>query len=615
MSKTKNTDYFALLPNNFFITHKKLSLTAKQLLLELELRAGNSRQVFATKKELADSCGCDYKTVLRAINKFKQQKLLFEEDGVLILGSEQPKHAFFKAPGFIVNHPTWDTWQRQAVLFILSQFKTKHFTGSSIYTLNRTGRQCSMRNYCSIQGRGNTERDTNLKEFLQRLFNERVLIPVSKSSRSLPATCMVNTSRILQQIQDATSGHAAAVNMTNGNAPDMTKGHAGYDKRTRGICQTVTQNMTNGNDIKEKIEDPQDPVADPEKPSRGQQQVAGGFFESKAQPEEINSAKEETQTEKEFIKGIPVEDIFKAPLQEKERGNLTNKRLLAHSTGKAREFLQEVLENTSKLGNSKRRISDVLADFDRLLEELPAGIISQDLNKAINSRAFHGLKQLSLGLLLSSRYFPTFKSEIETAGQKRLNEQEAVEMRNAEDKKLDRKMSKQFLQGESAQLIEDAFGWLRSRKKFNRIQKCLIKIANISELPKEKQFAYFDAAYSLPPEYKGELQTILNFEEILYPAKRSQRSQDPDLVGLETILMSLDEPEEGTETEGMALLRKERESKKREGVRQRIDDSLKLSENPVALKLFRLSNSKSVNEIRVAFEDDNLKRGTSIAVG
>jgi hypothetical protein len=195
MKKNKPLEKHFYVPiANGVILGKRMTTACKQVLLVLELKAGQSRLAKISQKTIANQTGYSLRTVKRAYKHLKQNGRIEECSGGIHLREPYPKENYVQAYEGVVHHPKWYDWQKHVLLFILTQFRgSDSDSGNRRYSLNLRGEKGkSIERYCRVPGATAGTRRKAVRGFVQELEQLGVLKVVERASRGRPAICRIS---------------------------------------------------------------------------------------------------------------------------------------------------------------------------------------------------------------------------------------------------------------------------------------------------------------------------------------------------------------------------------------------------------------------------------------
>jgi hypothetical protein len=171
-----------------------------QLLITLEMKAGESRLAKATLPWLAEQIGRHPKTVLRGLQKAVQRGYIIDQDrdnrGRLLIRLRPTLTPWVLAPRWFLASDR-PFWQKHALLVILAQ----HRAGGG-YSIRKDGKKLGgIIRLCHLRrntdgGRDERQARRLLDDFVRELVDLRLIALIDRPTGARPATCQVNRRRL-----------------------------------------------------------------------------------------------------------------------------------------------------------------------------------------------------------------------------------------------------------------------------------------------------------------------------------------------------------------------------------------------------------------------------------
>jgi len=409
MSKSSTRHFFTPVSNEVFLD-RRLTRRARQILLVLEVRAGASRIVKLTQKQIAEITGYPLRSVKYALGSLRRSGWIEQRsDGEIGLVRPIPGKNFVQVYEAVVYRQDWQDWQKHLLLFVMSQFRgSEQDFGVPLYSLNMRGRVGpSIEKHCRVPGTVK-ERRRKVRKFLKQLETEGILRVVEPATSNRPAICMISREALEQMeprgYQNSTTDPEDRVARLRfaPSSPEMRGKPKPSSRANRYLAggkpkpsNRANRNLAKGQTVT-NVKEPEESEESKKIPEPPVPPSAARGAISSPNNRRTSDSDSAFEDEGEFL---PVGDDLASLLKSEYHRKLTNL-VEQHCSGMS---LMPSRENRESLAGK----------WQVLLEELPADLNHDDVINAITSEHFEGLNSRSWGLLLSKNYLNRFFVEIQ----------------------------------------------------------------------------------------------------------------------------------------------------------------------------------------------------------
>lgn len=394
--------YYAKIPNEVFHPDSGLTRKARQILLVLESRAGNSRVAHLSVEEIVEHTGYGFRTTERHLAKLITGgwAARTSEKKIRLL-KPVPSSYYVRAFEGIIFHSKWEDWQIQILLFVMSQFSSEGLILNKYGTKGDSITRC-----CSIPG-SQPERRKRMNEFLKELFTTGILKVTRPHTSKRPAICEVSIAELEKLVPKSlcyVSGGGSAPlgsRQTRRSKPDNRDIAARQPRHSKPDNRDIASPPpeTYFKKRKETVRLQKNPNP-PSSACSGRERAT-----SSREPGEGNGSPQKIQ-----IAELNEHDSC----SESNNGNPPFLKLIKND--QARQLASEVHNGSIAFqeNESKMAPKQIAEKWELLVEELPPTVTKEDVLLALQAQEFNLLLEVSWGLMMSDNFIFRFASAIQS---------------------------------------------------------------------------------------------------------------------------------------------------------------------------------------------------------